>query len=187
MRYVKMLGLLSVAAVALMAFAGFASATITSPASTAYTGTIQMTSTGVEFKTGGDVKCGHSLLEGTVTSGATTIPITKLTVNECGTTTFLVLNNGELTIASDGTITMSGTEYTKQLHRTIFGFPVTTHCILRMEKTPIGKLTEGVEPAVWHPEDAPIPSPVTDSACTASAQTIGTYTVIQPKGAITID
>jgi len=47
MKYVKILGLLAVAAAALMAFAGPASATtITSPTGTAYTGTIQATSEG---------------------------------------------------------------------------------------------------------------------------------------------
>lgn len=187
MKCIKMLGLLAVVIAALMAFAGTASATITSPIGTAYTGNIQMTSTSVEFRTGGDVKCGHSTLEGSVKSGATTIPITKLTFSECGTSTFAVLTTGQLTIASDGKITVSGTEYTKQVHRTVLGFPITTHCILAMENTTIGTLTEGVEPAVWHLESAAIPSPVTDSGCQESAQIVGNYTVTQPEGPITID
>lgn len=187
MKYPKTLGLLVVTATALMAIAGTASATITSPIGTAYTGNIHLTSTEVWFHTGGEVTCAHSTIVGSVTNGGTTVPITALTFKECGTTTFEVLKKGHMTIASDGTVSMSGTEYTKQIHKTILGFPLTTHCILRMENTVIGKLTEGVSPAELHTATYPIPSVATDSSCGEYAETTGTYTVTKPGGAITID
>lgn len=188
MKCMKMFGLLVVTGAALMSFAGSAAATITSPAGTAYTGDIVMTSTGVAFHTGGEVECGHSTIVGSVASGGTAIPLKSVTFSECGTSTFSVLKQGTMSIASDGTITLSGTEYTKQIHKTILGFPLTTHCILRMENTEVGHLTEGVNPAVWHTASAPIPSPEgTDTACTNSAEISGTYTVTKPAGAITVD
>lgn len=185
MKYVKMFGLLVIGAAAPMAFAGTASATITSPAGTAYTGNIQMTAPLVEFETGGNVKC-HSVLEGSVTKGETTVPITKLVFSACGSDTFSVLKKGHMFIASNGTVSLSGTEYTKMLHRTIFGFPLTTHCILRLENTSIGTLTEGVSPAEVHFGSSVIPNVETDGECSDAVIT-GDYTVTTPSGAITVD
>jgi hypothetical protein len=181
---VKMLGLLVVAAAALMAFAGSASATITSPAGTAYTGEIHMNGSEIWFHTGGNVNCKKSTLSGSVTNGGTTVPINELTFSECGTTTFAVLKKGHMSIASDGTVYLSGTEYTKLIHSPIAG---TIHCILRMEETAIGLLTEGVNPATLHTDTYPVPSVSTDFGCGSSAELTGLYTVTEPTGAITID
>lgn len=184
MKYLKMLGPLVVAAAALMAFAGPASATITAPSGTAYSGKIHMsTTTGVWFHTGGQVTCGQSTLVGSVTKGETTVPIEQLTFSECGSTTFAVLKNGHMSIASDGTVSMDETEYTKLVHNIFIG---TKHCILRMENTEIGKLTEGVDPAKLDTDTAMVPYVPTDETC-SEAELTGEYTVNQPTGAITID
>jgi len=186
MKYRKILGLLAVAAAVLMSLAGTASATITSPPGTAYTGNIQMTSAFVEFETGSDVKCNQSVIEGSVSKGETTIPITKLSFSECGVDTFTILKTGDMFIASDGTVKFNGTEYTKIIHRTIFGFPVTTHCVLSMEGTAVGVLTEGEKSPEMHAATTRIPHTETDGGCTDAFIT-GDYTVVTPSGGITID
>jgi hypothetical protein len=187
MKYVKMLGLLAVAAVALTSFAGSASATITSPAGTAYTGNLQMTATNMTFHTGQTVSCGHSVIEGSVSKGETTVSLNVLTFTKCGTDTFAVLKKGHMSIASNGTVFLTGTEYTELTHRTILGFPVTTHCILNLNNTVVGTLTEGVSPAELHAGSAEIPDETpTDGGC-GNAILTGEYTVTNPSGAITID
>ena len=70
MKYVKMLGLLAVAAAALMAFTGTAAATqVTSPAGTLYTGKITATSSNSELHGAFiSVSCTSSHVEGDVDS-----------------------------------------------------------------------------------------------------------------------
>ena len=70
MKSVKILGLLAVAAAALMALAGPASATITSGGS-AYTGEIVATSSNFEIDGSVDIKCKHSTFAGSTTAAAT--------------------------------------------------------------------------------------------------------------------
>jgi hypothetical protein len=183
MKYAKILGLLAVAAAALMAFVGSASATITAPAGTAYTGNLHLTGTGIAFTTGGSVACNHSTLIGSVTNGGTKVPITSLSFNECGSSTVSVPKLGYMSIASDGTVTVSETEYTKLTHNIFIG---TKHCILKFENTVFGILTEGVNPAPLHTDTYTVPHVETDASC-SEAVLHGDYTAIEPTGAITID
>ena len=83
MKYAKMLGLLAVAAAALMAFAGVASATtLTSPSGTTYTSTIKATSEGTttlhNSSLGIAVSCEESTVEGKVEKhgSGVTVPAT---------------------------------------------------------------------------------------------------------------
>ncbi|HEX5984407.1 MAG TPA: hypothetical protein VFY69_09400 [Solirubrobacterales bacterium] len=185
MKYLKMSGLLAAAIAALLALAGTASATITSPAGTAYSGTIEATSTNNEFDFTVDMKCGHSAFAATITEGATSGPVTDLSFGECGSDTITVLNNGTLSIASDGTVNLGGAEFTWTWHRNLFGFPVTFHCIYAFGS--IGTLTEGATPAVIHSGSSELQRKTTDSGCGETAIWTGTYTVSEPAGAITVD
>ena len=201
MKYLKMLGLLAVAAASLMAFAGTASATITNGGG-AYDGPLVSSSSNSELDGSVDVKCKSSVVEGSVEKGNTSGTISNLSFTECGGDTVTpipiteVISSeptvhktyyGSLAVASNGTVTSSGAEVTVQLHRSIFGFPITTHCIYATNNTAVGTLTEGVNPAVIHLSGTNIPQKPTDSACGESAQWTGTYTVSTPTGAITVD
>lgn len=186
MKYIKIFGLLAVAAAVLTTFAGTASATITSGGS-AYTGEIVATSSNNAFDGTVDIKCGHASFAGSTTAGATTFALNSVTFTECGGDTYSVIQNGWLRIDSSGTVYWEGTELTSQLHRSVFGFPITTHCIYKTAANPgtdVGALTEGstsIELAGTN-----IPQVSTDSACGENAQWTGTYTITKP-GALTID
>lgn len=179
MKYVKMLGLLAVAAAALMAFVGTASATVTSPAGTKYTGNIHSTSINTSLDGSVKVSCLHSTVVGYVEDGKTTGNISTLHFSECGKDTVSVLANGSLTIASNGTVTSTGAIVTVQLHRSLLGFPVTTHCIYETNNTDVGTLVEGTEP-VLNIGSAPIPEVATDGACGNDAVWTGSYSVKSP-------
>ena len=73
MKYVKMLGLLAVAAAALMAFAGTASATLTGNGATMAKGDSIEATAGTTYLTGtwSDVNCTHSAVKGEVTKNET--------------------------------------------------------------------------------------------------------------------
>ncbi|HEX5983192.1 MAG TPA: hypothetical protein VFY69_03200, partial [Solirubrobacterales bacterium] len=175
MKYVKMLGLLAVAAAAMMAFAGIASATVTSGGS-AYTGEISASSTNSELDGTVDVKCKQSTVAGSTTSGATSSSISTLTFTECGSDTVSVVKKGSLSISSSGGVTSSGAEVTVQVHRSIFGFPITTHCIYATGAgTEVGQLTEGT--TTIHLLGTDIPRLSTDSGCGENSQWTGTYTI----------
>jgi len=189
MKYAKILGLLAVAAAALMAFAGTASATITVNGS-AYSGHIEATSTNTELDGTVDVKCAKSIVTGNVSNGATTSAVTTLDFTECGSDTVEVTRGGSLRVDSSGTVYSEDAEVTVTVHRSIFGFPVTTHCEYVTAKNPgtdIGTLTEHVSPPQVHLIGANIPQTETDSGCGANAQWTGTYTFTTPTGAITVD
>jgi len=201
MRHIKMLGLLTVAAAAMMASAGTASATITSGGS-AYTGEIVASSTNFEMDGVIDIKCKQSTLAGSASSGATTFAINSMGFTECGSDTVMHIPNtevilkdptihstdyGSLAVASDGTISLEFAYITVQVHRTVFGFPVTTHCLYETDfltGTDIGKLTEGTTNITI--ASANIPQKPTDTSCGTSAQWTGNYTISKP-GALTID
>jgi len=199
MKYFKMLGLLAVAAAALMAFAGTASATITYNGS-AYTGTIEATSSNSELDGTVDVKCAKSTVAGNLSNGATTWGFDTLTFTECGSDTVSVIGNhffigpvtvidpiGNLRIDSDGTVYVEGAEVTVQVHRSVFGFPVTTHCIYRTAANPgtdVGDLIEGSTFIAL--SGANIPQVSTDGGCGSNAQWTGFYKITKP-GALTVD
>ena len=195
MKYVKMLGLLAVAAAALMAFAGSASATeLTGPAGKLGVGSvIKATSTNSKLTGSVEVACKHSSVEGKITNaggaGVTvegSIEKTKLTFTECNGDTVEVLNGGTLIVHTqnpenngNGIVTSTGAEVTIQLHRIVLGFPVTTHCIYVTNATDIGHLTGGT-PAVLDINSSPIPRKATDGACGESSIWTGNYTVTSP-------
>ncbi|HST68080.1 MAG TPA: hypothetical protein VLI94_00290 [Solirubrobacterales bacterium] len=183
MKYVKMLGLLAIAATALMAFAGTASATLTSPAGTKYGGEIIATSTNSQLDGTVDITCTHSEVKGKPSAaGSTSGTISSLTFTNCSRSV-TVTANGSLAIASDGTVRSTGARVTVQT--TILGFPV--HCIYATNNTVVGKLTEGVAPAVMHIGSAPIPQEATSGLCGEDAEWTGTYTVKTPATAIVVD
>jgi hypothetical protein len=112
MKYAKILGLLAMAAAALMAFAGSALATtLTSPANTTLGvgAKIHATNVGNAVLDGPvGVTCKKSTVEGEVTgagSASTTVKgsITTLTFEECGTATVNVINKGTLEAHTDTT------------------------------------------------------------------------------------
>jgi hypothetical protein len=186
MKYVKMLGLLAVAAAAMMAFAGSASANITSPPGTQYEGTLTATAGVTTLHGGVTITCQESHAVGTVTKGETNAPAT-VSFNKCEPDTVEVKNSGSLAVESNGTVKSSGAEVTVVTHRTVLGFPVTAHCIYTTNNTSVGTLTENVEPAVLHIGSSPIPRVTTDSACGETSVWTGSYTVSTPAGKIVVD
>jgi hypothetical protein len=185
MKHLKTLGSLAVAAAALMVFAGTASATITAPAGTAYSGAFSATSTNNTLHFSVTVECKHSTLGATISEGATSGPVTNLSFTQCGTDTVTVLKNGTLSIASDGTVSLTGSEFTSTWHRTVLGFPLTTHCIYTFGN--IGTLTEGATPPVIDIGSSQITRLPTDGACGETAVWTGSFTLSEPAGAITVD
>lgn len=199
MKYVKMLGLLAMAAAAVMAFVGSASAaTLTSPTGTVLgTGTvIKAAAEGVTKLDGSvDVACNESHVEGTVTNAGGGVPtqtvegnITKLEFTGCAKDTVNVLAGGSLSIHSlgngNGTLTSTGAIVTVQLHRTLLGFPITTHCIYVTNNTHIGTVTGSHNTAsgtaTLDIDSALIPQEPTDGACGENAEWTGSYEVTEP-------
>jgi hypothetical protein len=150
MKYLKILGLAAIAAAALMAFAGTASATtLTSPKGTIVkTGTtIHAVSEGhaVLDPPFGTIEC-NSTVEGTtsneggVVGGVTqsvTGTISVLNFTGCTNATVSVIKKGTLTITSlgngNGSLSSSGAEVTVEF--------IGTHCIFTTNNTAIGTVT----------------------------------------------
>ena len=158
MKYAKVLGLLAVAAAALMAFAGVASATyLTSPSGVTYTSTIKAevelghailhsenapTAFTVECNIGaveGTVSA-HGLPESTTASGA----ISSLSFSGCTNGATVIVNKpGSLEVHTDtagkvdgnGTLTSSGAEIT--IHVPVLNIK----CIYTTNGTDVGTLT----------------------------------------------
>jgi len=183
MKYVKMLGLLAVAATALMAFASTASATLTSPPGTKYGGEIIATSTNFQLDGTVDVTCGHSEVKAKPSSaGATSGTVTSLTYTSCSRSV-TVTSLGTFSLHSDGTTRSTGKRITIQT--TILGFPV--HCIYTTDNTIIDQITEGVTPPVTHVISSPLLTDETSGLCGEDAEMTGTYTITKPTTAIVID
>lgn len=194
MKYVKMLGLLAVAAAALMAFAGSASALVVTEAANDQidvNDVIKATSTHSELTGTIPITCTHSFVEGKVTDaggnhGGTTTPvkgnIEALTFGsneECGNTTVKVVNKGTLELkdaaGSKGTLYSTGAEVTVLTHSFFLG---TTHCIYKTNGTHLGEVS-GDTLSI---ESAPIPEVPTPDFCGEDAEWDGTYTVTSPSG-----
>jgi len=119
MRHVKILGLLTMAAASLMAFASSASGapTLTSPAGTEYTGAIEATlekGTSSLWKAGTEATCTESSVSGTAKTNSelhVRIGISTETFSNC-TRHVVVTNFGEWTISWTGVLTTIGTEIT---------------------------------------------------------------------------
>lgn len=186
MKYVKSLGLLVIAAAILMAFAGSASAIITSEGK-AYNGEIEAKSFNSESGGEYDWHCLNIVVKGTSKNNETTYPLSSVAFNECGVDTVTVLKNGSWRFASNGTLFWEALEFTVQLHRKVFGFPITTHCIYASAASPgtdIGDLTEGT--ATIDLNGAELPGIATDAACGEAAEMTGEVSITKP-GALTID
>ena len=114
MKYLKMLGLLAVTAVAMMGFAGSASATFTSPTGTEYTGEITASAeSSLLLEAGISVTCTESSVKGEITSNTTNHasgPLSALSFSGCNGTVH-TLNVGSLTISGD-TVTAIGSNVT---------------------------------------------------------------------------
>jgi len=115
MKHLKMLGLFAMAAAALMAFAGSASAaTFTSPTGTAYSGTLKASLQGSALLKAGfaEITCTEGEVHGDVTTNNDTHatgPITLVSFAKCGSATVDTLSStGTITIEK-GTHTVSGT------------------------------------------------------------------------------
>ena len=181
MKHMKILGLLAIAATALMVFAGIASAsTVTSPAGTAYTSTIKASAGTTElvgsFTT---VKCTSSTVEGNVKTHGAGItaegPITSLTFSGC---------NYEVTVKKPGNLiahangggnaTLTSDKAEVVVHTSV------GECVFTTNETHIGSLTGGT-PAKLTIASAAIPRTGGNFLCGSSAKWSGTYTVNTPK------
>ena len=187
MKYAKMLGLLAVAAAALMAFAGVASATIlTSPAGTTYTSTIKAESEGSttlhNSSLGISVTCTASTVEGKVEShGAASTAggkISSLTFTGCGTNDVSVAKAGSLEIHSlgsgKGTLTSTGAEIT--INSTSIGIS----CTYTTNGTDIGVVTGGT-PAKLAIASSTITRTGDSVFCGSSGLWTGNYKVTTPS------
>jgi hypothetical protein len=199
MKYAKMLGLLAIAAAALMAFAGSASATTgtdSAAGSPVEAGdTIHSTNVGEAILDGTvNIKCKKSTVSGTVGSAGsatTTLSgnISTLTFEECGANTVTVVSKGSLEVhthendptgtSSNGTLTSSGAEVTVLTHN-ILG---TVHCIYVTNETDVGtvdgsKTTKGN--ATLTVDSVPIPRKTTDFGCGSTSEWTAEYTVTTP-------
>ena len=178
MKYVKMLGLLAVAAAALMAFAGSASATIlTSPEGSTYTGEIVATSTNSEldgaFVT---VKCGHSEAKGSVENhGGERVsgPITTLTFTTCNYHT-TVENKGTLEVDTNGTV------YSKEAKVTINTSVGSCTFTTAASGTDVGTLSQG-KGASLNINSAKIPRTAGNFLCGSSGTWTGSYDLVTPN------
>jgi hypothetical protein len=186
MRCIKMLGLAGLVAVALMAFAGTASATtLTSPAKTPYTSTFELRSGNVEFDfTFGKISCTESEFIGKVefhgnglTAGG---KISSLTFANCGEgNTFTVLKPGSLEIdattpAGNGLVKWTNGEVKVHVKG---GFT----CTIKTSNTPIGTLTGSNETkgnAQLDLNGSKVP--VSGAFCGTSAEMTNKYAVITP-------
>ena len=114
MKHLKMLGLFAMAAAALMAFAGSASAaTFTAPSGTTYTGKVSASLEGSALLNAGlfTDTCTSSTVAGELTTNTETHatgPTTNVSFSNCTVTTTTLSSKGTLTIAK-GTKTVSGT------------------------------------------------------------------------------
>ncbi|HMI81370.1 MAG TPA: hypothetical protein VK480_06235 [Solirubrobacterales bacterium] len=192
MKYVKLLGLLAIAAATLMAFAGTASATTaTSPKGTVYTGTYKGEAEGQTTLHGPvTITCGQSTVEGSVEqhgSGVTTVgKVSSLTFTECNNH-ITVLKTGTLeahaTVSgdnADGTLTSTGAEISIQL--TSLGIT----CIYGTNNTDIGTgtLTSSTTTggnATVDVASAAIPRTGGSIFCGSSGIWTGSYKVVNPS------
>lgn len=187
MKYIKMLGLVGLAAVALMAFAGTASATtLTSPAKTTYTSTFEFRSGNIKFDTAlVAITCTESEIKGTVefhgpmlTAGG---KISSLTFANCGEgNTFTVLKPGSLeiepTTPGNGLVRWTNGEVKVDVKG---GFT----CTIKTSNTPIGTLTGSINNkganAVLDLNGSKVP--VSGAFCGTSAELTNLYAVITPN------
>jgi hypothetical protein len=145
MKYIRMLGLLAVAAAALLAFAGTAAAsTFTSPSGTVYTGTIKAQGNVSLHSSVGTIPC-ELTLEGGVDQHGISVPsgieVTSLTFSNCAAGAFhqATAQGGRLQIQptskDNGTVASSDASFTT----TMFG----RECGYQTNYTALGEFTAG--------------------------------------------
>jgi hypothetical protein len=196
MKYMKTFGLLAVAAAALMVFTGTASATeLTSPKGTklGVGAVVKAVSTNFTLHSTVTITCQEASGEGKITNAggaaATVGGLPNLVeYRGCSPDTVTVLSTGSGEVHSlgggTGTLTSSGAEVTVTVHRSVLGFPVTTHCIYRTENTHVGTVTDSSVTggaAVAHIGSSAIPQQPTDGACGETATLTGSATVTSPN------
>lgn len=181
MKYLKMLGLLAVAATALMAFAGSAAASVlTSPEGTTYTSSIVATSTNSvlhgSFVT---VSCSHSEAKGKVeqhgvVKGATVNAggkVSSLTFTGCNYDT-TVKNEGSLEVTSGNNVISTGASV--EIHTSV-GL-----CVFTTNGTSVGTLTEGAS-ASLDINSSKIPRTSGSFLCGSSGTWTGSYDLTTPN------
>jgi hypothetical protein len=192
MKYAKMLGLLAVAAAALMAFAATASATtLTSPSGTTYTGEVHAESEGITTLHGAaTIECEVSTVSGKVEAHGEGITasgkISTLTFEKCNHHV-TVLKKGELIVHTDketvdgnGTLTSNGAEITIQITGLV-------SCIFTTSNTDIGTLTgSDTKHATLDIDSVAIPRTGHSIFCGSSGEWTGSYTVTKPS-TLTVD
>jgi hypothetical protein len=192
MKYIKMLGLLAVAAAALMAFAGTASATLTNSDGTNAT-TIHASSSHTQLSGSLVVTCEESTVGSSITTNdanEASGSVSTLTFEKCGSDTITVLLKGTLKVTDSdgttGTFHSSGAEVTVLTHRPFIG---TIHCIWDTINTDIGTFTESHHKpsggsahstATIHVSSVPLTRTTTDTGCGTHATWGGTYEVTSP-------
>lgn len=194
MKHLKILGLLAVAAAAMMAFAATASATtITAPANTLYTSTISATNSGSLTLHGpADVTCNKSTVTGKVEKHGAGVTaegkVSTLSFTECNQ--HVKVNSGGTLIVhglsgNKGTLTSTGASVSVEF-TTIFG---NINCTYGTNATHIGTVT-GAASSTGHAtlaiDSAPIPVTAGGGLCGSSAEWTGAYKVNTPTG-LTID
>jgi hypothetical protein len=180
MKHLKILGLFVMAAAALMAFAGSASAaTFTSPAGTEYTGAIDATAESSLLLEAGfaEITCTESTIQGTVTTNDNTEasgPFTSVSYSGCGQSTVDTLSStGTLTIKkSNHEVRGSGVEVTTSE----FGIS----CVYGLGAgTKIGTASQNGETVTMKIE-ANLPKISGGFFCASPASWHGTYLVTEP-------
>ena len=201
MKYIKILGLLAVAAAALMAFAGVASATtVTSPAGTKYLGELHASSEGhaILHNPIAKIECnstvnGHVEVNGAKDEKGNTLPasgeITTLTFSPCTDDWHVTtVTPGTLSIVSNGNGTGDLFSNGATVESTRFG----VSCRYKTNNTTIGTVTsavfdkEGKEVtnATLHIQ-ANIPFHSGSFLCGSGATSwTGSYIINSPKGVV---
>lgn len=199
MRHIKIFGLLVFATTMLAAFACATSATeLTSPKGTKIENgaTIEMESSAAQIDGSLKLTCKFAFLKNDVINAggpATTVESSgrSLSFLLCGDDTVTLLDSGVWLIHTKnagadntGTVTSSGAALTVQFHRTVFGFPITSHCIYETTGTHMGSLVgsehEGHKAAMLN-MNAALKVITTDGACGETAQLTGLYWVESPE------
>ncbi|HYH53922.1 MAG TPA: hypothetical protein VD761_07300 [Solirubrobacterales bacterium] len=150
MKNLKMLGLSALAVMALIGPAGQASASVTSPAGTVYTGTLEASITHSFLLKAGfaEITCSLSVLKGKIENNIGTFAIGKistLSFSLCGSSTVDVLSNGSLEIFSTGAGKGDLRGYSTQITVATMGIS----CVYgTTTQTPIGTITGGTQPVM---------------------------------------
>ena len=180
MNHLKMLGLLAVAAAAMMAFAGVASATTVKSGGSNYTSTITAESSNSSldgsFIT---VSCANSHVQGKVESHGAGVTaegkISSLSFTNCNYPV-TVKKSGSLvahtTTTPNGTLTSTGAEIA--IHTSI------GECVFTTNATSIGTLTGGTG-ATLDIDSSAIPRTGGSFFCGSSGEWTGNYTVSVPS------